>query len=116
MTYFALVELGHAVFGKENTTNALGVIPRTKQYLRHGNDLLKENAVSKRNELLNQRLGRSFNARNMYHPTTPLEETEYAPKRERNVLDLVMETWKREFLLMKQNTTARSVAKLKQTG
>ena len=92
MAYFALVALGHAVFGKENTTNALEVTPRQKQCLRHGNDLLKENAVSKRNELLNQRLGRSFNARNKYHPTTPLEETEYAPKRERNVLDLA---WKR---------------------
>ena len=92
MAYFALVALGHAVFGKENTTNALEVTPRQNQCLRHGNDLLKENAVSKRNELLNQRLGRSFNARSMYHPTTPLEETEYAPTRERNVLDLA---WKR---------------------
>lgn len=63
-------------------------------YLRDGNDLLQENAISKGNELGSQRLVCSFTPHNSYHHKYRRIETEFAPQKERNVLDAIGETGK----------------------
>ena len=58
------------------------------------NDLLQENTIGKGNELGSQRLVCSFTPHNSYHHKYRRIETEFAPQKERNVLDAIGETGK----------------------